>query len=282
MSDESPVWMISGCSTGFGRELGRTVIARGDRVALTARDPSSLAGLVADSGGRAVAIRLDVTDGDQIAAAGAAAEARFGRIDVLVNNAGYGYASIVELAEEAEIRALFETNFFGVVRLTTAVLPGMRRRGRGHVFNMGSIAGVVSGASSGFYSASKHAVEAFTEALAAECVGFGVKATVIEPGTFATDFATRSLRGAPVTIADYLAPVAAFWAQSDALVPDRRPGDPARGAAAIVEWALRDGAPLRLPLGMDAVPRMARALTERLAELDRWRGVADAAAFPPT
>jgi len=274
----APVWFISGCSTGLGRAIGRAVIARGWNVVLTARDPTSLEDLRAEGGDRALALRLDVTSADQIISAVDRAEARFGRIDVLVNNGGYGYASVVELAQDAQVRALFETNVFGLIRLTQAVLPGMRQRRRGHVINIGSIAGVISGASSGFYSATKHAVEAVTEALAAEGAGLNIKATVVEPATFSTDFISRSLKSTPVTVPEYQESVRAFTHQADALVKDRRPGDPAKGAAAILDCTLLDHPPLRLPLGMDACPRLEEAIRHRLAELDAWRDVAAAAA----
>lgn len=279
-SDKNPVWMISGCSSGLGRALGKAVIDRGWNAVLTARDPASLDDLVAEAGDRAIAVQLDVTDGAQISAAVAKAKAHFGRIDALVNNAGYGYISVIELAKDAEIRAQFETNFFGLVRMTQAVLPVMREQRKGHIINIGSIAGVGSGASAGFYAASKHAVEAITEALADECVAFNIKATVVEPGTFTTDFVARSLKRTSTDIPEYVEAVRAFSAHPDELIKDRRPGDPARGAAAILDCFLLNEPPLRLPLGMDAYPRMKEALDRRISELSAWRHVADATAFP--
>ena len=279
MSD-NPTWFITGCSSGFGRELGKAVIARGWNVVLTAREPATLDDLMAEAGDRAIALRLDVTDGDEIQAAIAEAKTRFGGIDVLVNNAGYCYASVIETATEADVRAMFETNFFGLVRLSQAVIPMMRTQRRGHIFNIGSIAGVLSGASSGFYSATKHAVEAFTEALADECAAFGIKVTVVEPGTFSTDFISRSLKQTPARIPEYQAAVGAFLARPDALLGHRRLGDPARGAAAILDCSLLEMPPLRLPLGMDACPRMEQAIHQRLTDLVAWRDVAASAAFP--
>ena len=156
----NPVWLITGCSTGFGRDLARAVFARGERAVMTARDVSAVADLAAEGGERGLALPLDVTKADQIAAAVRGAEERFGAVDVLVNNAGYGYMAALEEGEDAPVRAMFETNVFGLVAMTQAVLPGMRARGRGHVVNLSSIGGLVSFAGSGFYCATKHAVEA--------------------------------------------------------------------------------------------------------------------------
>ena len=157
----------------------------------------------------------------------------------------------------------------------------MRRRRWGHIINIGSIAGVGSGASAGFYAATKHAVEAITEALWEECKELGVKVTVVEPGTFSTDFFTRSLRQTPTAVPEYIRAVQAFLARPDEIVKDRRPGDPVRGAAAILDCSLLEQPPLHLPLGMDACPRMEEAIFRRLAEFCAWHDVAEAAAVRP-
>lgn len=276
----APVWFITGCSSGFGRALGKAVLDRGWNAVLTARDPSSLEGLADGAQDRLAALRLDVDQGDQIAVAVRAAEARFGRIDVLVNNAGYGYNSTVEEADVAQVRALFETNFFGVFRLTQAVLPIMRRQGGGHIFNMGSLAGVFGAPSGGFYSATKHAIEGFTDALAGECAQIGVKVTVVEAGAFVTDFFGRSLKSTPTSIAAYQDAALKSLAPLRDLVKDRRYGDPARGAQAIIAAFLSDNPPLRLPLGMEACTLIEAVLKRRVADLDAWREVANSAATP--
>lgn len=280
LTTDAPVWLISGCSTGFGRELGKAVLARGWKAALTAREPSSLDGLMSGGRGEAIALRLDVTKPDQIEEAVAATIARFGRIDVLVNNAGYGYTSTIEEAVDAQVRAMFEVNFFGLLHLTQAVLPIMRRQGKGHIFNIGSIAGLFATASGAFYAASKHAVEAFTEALAAEGSQIGIGATVVEPGAFSTDFGSRSLKSTPTAIPEYELAAKANMAGLIGLVKDRRRGDPARGAEAIVQTYASGKPPLRLPLGMDACPMIEAMLDKRRAELEPWREIAEGAAFP--
>lgn len=192
--DKSPVWLITGCSTGFGRELAKLTIARGWPTVVTARDKARVADLATAHEANTLALDLDVTDPTQVKAAVAAAEQRFGRIDVLVNNAGYGYQSPVEEAEEQEIRDQFEANVFGLFAITRAVLPGMRRRRHGHIINITSVAGFIGFPGSGFYAASKHAVEGFSDALHAEGRPLGIKVTCVAPGPFRTDWAGRSLR----------------------------------------------------------------------------------------
>ncbi|MCX7171816.1 MAG: SDR family NAD(P)-dependent oxidoreductase, partial [Proteobacteria bacterium] len=174
MSD-TPVWFITGCSTGIGRELARAVRRRGERVVVTARNIASLDEFAADDG--CLIAPLDVDAPTQIKAAVALAEQRFGGIDVLVNNAGYGYLAAVEEGEDAEVRAMFETNFFGLVGLTKAVLPGMRQRRRGHIINITSMAGLIGFPGIAYYNATKFAVEGLSEALAKEVAPLGIKVT---------------------------------------------------------------------------------------------------------
>jgi len=187
-NETSPVWFITGCSTGFGRELAKAVIARGWRAVVTARDQTSVSGLV-QGHATALAVSLDVTKSDQVKAAAAAAEQRFGRVDVLVNNAGYGYQSSIEEGEEDKIRAQFDANVFGLFAMTRAVLPIMRRQHSGHILNITSIGGLVGFPASGYYSATKHAVEGWSESLAAEVKPLGIRVTCVEPGPFRTDWA---------------------------------------------------------------------------------------------
>ena len=186
-----PVWFITGCSTGFGRELAKLVLERGWRVLATARNPQQIQDLVAGTDGRGLALKLDVTDSAQVIEAVKKAEATFSKIDVLVNNAGFGYMAAVEEGEDEEVRAMFETNFFGLVEMTKAVLPGMRRRRSGHILNISSIGGFVGFPSSGYYNATKFAVEGLSEALAKEVEPLGIKVIIVEPGPFRTDWAGR-------------------------------------------------------------------------------------------
>ncbi len=195
MSQESrPVWLITGCSTGFGRELSKILLAEGYCVVVTARDPAKIADLVADHPQTGLALALNVDDPAQIAASVGAAMKKFGRIDVLVNNAGYGYLAAVEEGEDAEIRAMFETNFFGLAAMSRAVLPIMRAQKSGTIVNISSMGGVCSFPGIGYYNATKFAVEGLSEAMAKELAPLGVKVLIVEPGPFRTDWAGRSLK----------------------------------------------------------------------------------------
>ena len=234
MSDNSPVWFITGCSTGLGRALAQRVIDSGARVVVTARDVSRIDDLVAGHDGQTLAVALDVNDATQIKAAVKEAEGKFGRIDVLVNNAGYGYQSTVEEAEDSEIRAQFEANVFGLFAMTQAVLPGMRTRRQGHVFNITSVAGFIGFPGSAFYAASKHAVEGWSDGLAAEVEPLGIKVTCIEPGPFRTDWAGRSLKQTPSKIADY-ADTAAARMRGTSEGSGKQAGDPALAAQAMID-----------------------------------------------
>ncbi|WP_244647024.1 oxidoreductase [Sphingomonas sp. CFBP 8760] len=274
-----PVWFITGCSTGFGRALAERVLARGWRVVATARDAARVADLADGADDRVLAVALDVTDPAQVAAAVTTAEARFGRIDVLVNNAGYGYQASIEEGEDDEIRAQFEANVFGLFALTRAVLPGMRTRGSGHVINITSVAGLVGFPGSGYYAASKHAVEGFTDALAAEGAPIGIRATCVEPGPFRTDWAGRSLRQTPVRI-DAYAETAGARLDSTRGYSGTQPGDPVRAAAAMIALAEEEAPPRHMVLGafgMDAVTDRLRA---RLAEIEGRRTASVATDFP--
>lgn len=268
-SSTTPVWFITGCSTGFGRVVAEQVLARGWRAAVTARRIDSIAPLARQYPETALALALDVTQPAQIAAAVAAAEQRFGGIDVLLNNAGYGYQSSVEEGDEAEIRALFDANVFGLFALTRAVLPLMRRQRGGHVFNITSVAGISGFAASGYYAASKHAVEGWADSLAVECNPLGIRVTCIEPGPFRTDWAGRSLHRTPSTIADYADVVAARMRQTDSH-SGKQPGDPRRAAALIIELSQHAQPPRNIALGARAVQMGALRLKAKLADIERW------------
>ncbi len=279
--DATPVWFISGCSTGFGRDLARLVLGRGWRAAVTARDAARVADLAAEGGDRGLALALDVTDPGQIRDAVAEAEGRFGRIDVLVNNAGYGYQSSVEEGEEEEIRAQFEANVFGLFALTRAVLPGMRARRRGHVLNVTSVAGFVGFPGSGYYAASKHAVEGFSDALAVEGAPLGIKVTCVEPGPFRTDWAGRSLKQTPTRIADY-AETAGARLKATPAYSGTQPGDPVRAGEAMIRAVESAEAPRHLVLGAFGYDTVTAKLRERLAGIERLKDASLSADYPQT
>jgi NAD(P)-dependent dehydrogenase (short-subunit alcohol dehydrogenase family) len=275
----APVWFITGCSSGFGREIAQAVLARGWPVVVTARDKAHVADLAAQAPGLVLALSLDVTDQAAIAAAVHAADERFGRIDVLVNNAGYGYQATVEEGLEAEIRAQFDANVFGLFAMTRAVLPGMRARRRGHVINITSVAGLAGFPGSAYYAASKHAVEGWSDALAAETSPLGIKVTCVEPGPFRTDWAGRSLRQTPTRIADY-ADTAGKRMQATRDASGTQAGDPARAARAIIQVTETDKPPRHLVLGAFGMGAVTGKLKERLTEIEAWRAVGEATDFP--
>jgi len=278
-SQSAPVWFITGCSSGFGRELAREVLGQGWRAVVTARNAEHVADLAGDAGDRCLPLALDLAQPPGIASAVAQAEQRYGRIDVLVNNAGYGYQTSIEEGEDAEIRAQFETNVFGLFALTRAVLPGMRVRRQGRVINISSVAGFIGFQSSGYYAASKHAVEGWSDALAEEGKPLGIKVTCVEPGPFRTDWAGRSLRQTPSRIADYAETAAARMARTSQ-ASGRQAGDPARAARAIVRIAQAEQPPRHLVLGKMGIETVTNSLKARLAEIERWRETGLATDFP--
>ena len=279
MSGDPPIWFITGCSTGFGHGLAHSVLARGFRAVITARDTGRLTDLAATAPDRALPLRLDVTDAEQITAAVKEAEGSFGHIDVLVNNAGYGYQSSVEEGEEAEIRAQFDANVFGLFALTRAVLPGMRSRRAGHIINITSVAGLVGFPGSGYYAASKHAVEGWSDALAAEVGPLGIHVTCVEPGPFRTDWAGRSLRRTASSIADYDETVTARM-RATAGYSGKQPGDPARAADAMIRLAGLPNPPRHLVLGKFGMEAVTGRLRARLAEIEAWRDTGVATDYP--
>ena len=275
---QDPVWFITGCSTGFGRSLAQAVLARGERVVATARDVARVTDLGGDSD-RLLALALDVTDGAQIAAAIEATRERFGRVDTLVNNAGYGYQASIEEGEEAEIRAQFDANVFGLFALTRAVLPMMRAQGGGHVINITSVAGLVGFPGSGYYAASKHAVEGWSDTLAAEGAPLGIRVTCVEPGPFRTDWAGRSLRQTPVRIDAYQS-TAGQRLESTRSVSGRQAGDPERAAAAIIALAGEIDPPRHMVLGAWGIDQVTERLRRRLHEIESRREASVATDFP--
>jgi NAD(P)-dependent dehydrogenase (short-subunit alcohol dehydrogenase family) len=278
-SRETPVWFITGCSTGFGRQLAKILVERGYRVVATARDPEKVADIVARDAETALAVKLDVNKQTDIEAAVAETRRTFGRIDVLVNNAGYGYLAAVEEGEDADIRAMFETNFFGLAAMTRAVLPVMRAQKSGAIVNISSVGGFIGFPGSGYYAATKFAVEGLTESLSKEVAPFGIKVVIVEPGPFRTDWAGRSLK----------TPRRPIGAYEETAIARRRgiqsysgtqPGDPVRASEAIIATVERDKPPLRLPLGNFAYDAMRAELEALRKEVDSVEAVARGADFP--
>lgn len=277
MTSTPSVWLVTGCSTGFGQELARTLLRRGHDVVVTARNAATLAEFA--SHGSALVATLDVTVPQQIAEVVRQAESRFGRIDVLVNNAGYGYLAAVEEGEDDEVRAMFETNVFGLISVTKAVLPGMRQRRRGHIVNISSVGGLVGLPGIGYYNATKFAVEGLSEALAKETASLGIKVTVVEPGPFRTDWAGRSLKTPKTAIADYASSAGARRVAIQGY-SGRQPGDPVRGAEAIIEAVESPEPPLHLVLGKPGYDLALAKINDLSAEIAKWREVSLGADFP--
>jgi NAD(P)-dependent dehydrogenase (short-subunit alcohol dehydrogenase family) len=268
------VWLITGCSAGFGRAIAEAALARGDRVVATARRPETLADLAGDD---VLVAALDVTRQADIDAAVAAALERFGRIDVLVNNAGHGSMGAVEEIDLDDLRALMDTMFFGAVALTQAVLPHMRAQGSGAIVQMSSQGGQLAFAGVGAYCATKFALEGLTEALDAEVRPLGIRTLIVEPGAFRTEFGgARMHRSREI---DAYADTAGVTRAALDGVAGNQPGDPRKAAAAILAAIDAPDAPLRLALGDDAVDNI-RAKHERLRDdLDRWEAVSHDTAF---
>ena len=277
--DKTPVWLITGCSTGFGRELARLVLAHGWHAVVTARNPEKIADLVEGHEDRALALALDVDQRSQIESVVRQAEATFGAVDVLVNNAGYGYLAAIEEGEDGEVRAMFETNVFGLIAITQAVLPGMRRRRRGHIVNISSVGGLVSFSATGFYHATKYAVEGLSESLALEVAPLGIKVTIVEPGPFRTNWAGPSIKQSRVRIGDYDQTAGERRRQTEER-SGSQVGDPVRAAEAIIAAVEAPEPPLHLVLGKPALG-LARAKLEALRQnFDAWEKTTLGADYP--
>jgi NAD(P)-dependent dehydrogenase (short-subunit alcohol dehydrogenase family) len=279
MNRENPVWLITGCSTGFGRELAKLVLARGWRAVITARDPSKVAGIAEGHDGRALVLPLDVTRHSQIEGAVEGAKRQFGRIDVLVNNAGYGYLAAIEEGEDEAVRAMFETNVFGLIDMTKAVLPVMREQRSGLIVNVSSIGGITSFAATGYYHGTKYAVEGISESLALEVKPLGIDVLIVEPGAFRTNWAGPSIKQSAMHIDAY----AATAGERRRQVGERsgkQPGDPVRAAQAIIDAALSDTPPLRLLLGKAALDLARKKLDFMCNDFDTWESTTVGADFP--
>jgi NAD(P)-dependent dehydrogenase (short-subunit alcohol dehydrogenase family) len=276
---DSPVWFVTGCSTGFGREFVRAALAHGFRVVATARDPKKIGDLIAGHEDKARALALDVTNKDQIKHAVGEAERAFGRIDVLVNNAGYGYLAAVEEGEEKDIRAMFDTNFFGLAAMIRAVLPGMRARRHGFIVNIASVGGIVGFAGSGYYAATKFAVEGLTESLAQEVEPLGIHVLLVEPGPFRTDWAGRSLKQSTHFIGDY-EESAGKRRRETAGYSGEQAGDPARAAEAVITALQSPTPPRHLVLGRVGFENVENHLRSMIQEVDRWKVTSLGADYP--
>lgn len=270
------VWMITGASRGFGAEISKAVLASGDKLVATARNTSSLAHLensATGAGSGFLAVALDVTDEAQVFDAVQAAMKQFGRIDVLVNNAGYGLLGAVEESSAAEVERLYRTNVFGLLNVTRAVLPIMRKQRAGHIINFSSLGGYSSAPGFGVYCSTKFAVEGITEALYGEVAPLGIHVTVVEPGYFRTDFLdASSLVETAGRIPDYAATVGKVR-QSAATHNHQQPGDPVKLGQAIVQLANAAEPPVRLPLGTDTLRRIAEKNAFVQGETEKWRAL---------
>ncbi|MEY8174883.1 MULTISPECIES: SDR family NAD(P)-dependent oxidoreductase [Burkholderia] len=267
------VWFITGASRGFGRIWTEAALARGDKVAATARQLASLDGLVERYGEAVLPLALDVTDSAQADHVIAQAHAHFGKLDVVVNNAGYALVSAIEEASEADVRAEFETNFFGAWRVIRAALPFLREQRHGHIVGVSSVAGIVAGPIVGFYHASKWAFEAMHESLAQEVKDFGINVTLLEPGAYATDFSSQASLKLAAGNDAYAALRARVFSSSGQIDF----GDPRSTAQAVLEIVDSANPPLRLFLGTEGLPVARSAYAERLATWQAWEPVSSAA-----
>ncbi|MBX9399470.1 SDR family NAD(P)-dependent oxidoreductase [Streptomyces sp. TRM72054] len=268
------VWFVTGASRGFGAEITREALNRGHRVIATARDMSAVLRAYPQKPAGLLSVSADVTEPEQLTVAVEAGLAEFGRIDVVVNNAGYGLVGAIEETSDTAARALFDVNVFGVLNALRATLPTLRAQRSGHILNISSVGGFATAPAVGLYGASKFALEGISEALHGELAPLGVRVTIVEPGGFRTDFLNgSSIQVEPAAIEDYAAgagPVREALAHNDG----RQPGDPVKAAKAIVDITEVDEPPLRLQLGADAVERVEAKLDLVRRELDEWRHVA--------
>jgi NAD(P)-dependent dehydrogenase (short-subunit alcohol dehydrogenase family) len=262
-------WLITGCSSGLGRALAEAVIGAGHNAVVTARNVTSVADLSETAPERVLAVALDVNKPEQVASAVQQAEQRFGGVDVLVNNAGYGYRSAVEEGDDADIRTLFETHFFGAVAMIKAVLPGMRGRRSGAIVNVSSIGAQLAAVGSGYYAAAKAAIEGLSGALRGELAPLGISVTVVEPGAFRTDFAGRSLAQSATVIDDYAATAGQRRKEHDTM-HGNQPGDPAKAGAAIMAAVESAEPPAFLLLGTDALALYRYVADGRATEIANW------------
>jgi NAD(P)-dependent dehydrogenase (short-subunit alcohol dehydrogenase family) len=278
-ASENRIWLITGTSQGFGSELVRAALQKGDCVVATSRNPEKVASAFEKSKDRLLAMPMDLRNSAQIAGVIDAAIKRFGKIDVLVNNAGYGLLGAVEEADDSEISKVFETNVFGLLRLTRAVLPHMRSRRGGFIVNLSSIGGLVGLPGFGIYNATKFAVEGLSEAMSKELAPLGVRVMIVEPGPFRTDFLGGSLAMAAKVLPDY----GAMAGQTRAAAATRhgaQPGDPVRAAEAIIQAVTSERPPLHLVLGAMAYDVATKKIDALRADMQTWREVGLGTDYP--
>jgi NADP-dependent 3-hydroxy acid dehydrogenase YdfG len=277
VTTDKPVWFITGCSTGFGHEMAKQLLEHDYKVVITARNPDDLKGFTSFE--NALILKLDVTNQAQIDSAVKTAEEKFGRIDVLVNNAGIGYFAAVEEGEEANIQNIFDINVFGVSRMIRAVLPKMRQLKKGYIVNLSSIAGLYSIPSLGYYNATKFAVEGLSEALWQEVEPLGIKVMLVEPSGFRTDWAGRSADESKKEISDYAATAGKLRKMLHD-ISGKQPGDPVRAVRAIIKAVESAEPPHRLLLGNDAFESATAKLKTLNTEFLKWESVSRGADFP--
>jgi len=265
----SKVWFITGCSTGFGRNLAQEVLHNGGKVAVTARNTNDVKDLSDKYSETAFAIALDVTKPEQVKDAVQKAVEKFGQIDVLVNNAGIGYFAAIEESEEDQVRRMFEINFFGLAAVTKEVLPVLRKQHSGHIINISSVGGSVAMPGIGMYNATKFAVTGYSESLAKELAPLGIKVTVIAPSGFRTDWAGRSANNSKIVIDDYKESAHSI---QDTIRGNSgsQPGDPVRAAQAIIKIVETEDAPVRLFLGAGALKGIRNKIAEMQTDIDAW------------
>ncbi|MDZ8184125.1 MAG: oxidoreductase [Nostoc sp. ChiSLP02] len=280
---DTRVWFITGTSKGFGRALAETVLEQGEIVVLTARNPKLIEDLAKRFPEHTLTVQLDVTKPEEVQEAVKQAITKFGRIDVLVNNAGYGILGAIEEVSNEGVRHQFETNFFGVLEVLRTVLPYMRKQRGGHIINISSVGGFVGYAGTGIYNGSKFAIEGISEALAQEVAPLGIKITIVEPGAFRTDFVTRSLVISDNEIQDYETVIGEMRQGAQAILDGKlefqEPGDPKKAALAMIKAVNSDKPPLRLALGEDAMNAINAKLESVKTELDAWKDVSVNTAF---
>lgn len=279
MSEDKKVWFITGCSTGFGRELAKQLLENNYKVVVTARNIEKIQDLVGINQENALALALDVTNEAQVKEAVEQAEKHFGRIDVLVNNAGFGYFGAIEESDETEVRSMFETNFWGLAAMTRAVLPKMRELRSGFIINVSSIGGFVSFPAVGYYNATKFAVNGFSESLQKEVAPLGIKVIIVQPSGFRTDWAGRSANDATVKIDDYTE-TAALNQSAIRGYSGNQPGDPVRACRAIIKAVESENPPHWLLLGKAALKNARLKIDALKSDFDAWAETSEGADFP--
>ena len=274
------VWLITGCSTGFGRELASHVLESGNRVGVASRNIDDIDDIIKAHPDSAISLKLDVTNQSQIVSAVEETMERFGRIDVLVNNAGIGYFGAIEESEDDQVRRMFDINVFGLANMTKEVLPIMRKQRSGVIVNIASIGGLVGFPAVGFYNATKFAVDGLSESLSKETAPLGIKVMIVAPSGFRTDWAGRSANNSKIVIEDYNATAGANKSNIRGY-SGNQPGDPVRAAKAIVLAVNSENPPLRLLLGAAALKGARNKLKELQRDFDEWEDTTIGADFPP-